>query len=353
MADTPRNIAFPVFLLVILAFLLLLFIMVWLWGSTDAPSAPTPDAQTGIEERGKTRAPDDQTVGRSAEEIGQSAEATDTQDLPAITGTLPERITAVAEETRSGRTADEPKGAHESSQPAPVGGSGGSAGSPTSASRQETSRGASGGAAPGSTFTAIPSGQPQSPQAAAQEVDPEPENEQEIPIEEEDIPEPLSEPTPSEDNERPEREPQEEPPDSTPIVQLIPTVTELAVGDHLAVVVMISGASDVGHVPFHLLYNSQVLQFEYGEEGGFFGSDGRQTAFFAAPAGGGGGVVVGLSRLGGGDGISGGGELCVLHFTAIAPGPAAFAFSREKVRDSANQILLAVFLPAAVTVRQN
>jgi hypothetical protein len=202
----------------------------------------------------------------------------------------------------------------------------------------------------------IPVDQPQpipspAPPESAPAAEPETETEEDLPAEEYDDPEPLSDSPSDDEPERSESEPQEEPLDSTPVVQLIPTATELTVGDHLAVVVLISGASDVGHVPFHLLFNPQVLQFEYGEEGGFLGSDGRQTAFFAAPASGGGSVVVGLSRLGRGDGITGGGELCVLHFSAIGAGQSALSFSREKVRDSANQIVSSVFIPVAVNVQ--
>lgn len=105
---------------------------------------------------------------------------------------------------------------------------------------------------------------------------------------------------------------------------------KVQVGDQVSIVIEISGATDVGHVPFHVTMNPQVLQFEYGEEGNFLSSDGRQTAFFAAATSDAAVVVVGLSRIRQGDGIRGGGDLCVLHFIAVGPGNAGLGFARAR-----------------------
>ena len=129
---------------------------------------------------------------------------------------------------------------------------------------------------------------------------------------------------------------------SAPVVQ---------VGDRVSIVIEIAGAADVGHVPFHVTIDPQVLQFEDGQEGNFLSSDGRQTAFFAAATGDGAAVVVGLSRLRRGDGIHGGGDLCVLHFNAVGPGDARLDFARAKVRDSGNRIVPAEFWGTAIVVR--
>ena len=149
----------------------------------------------------------------------------------------------------------------------------------------------------------------------------------------------------SDDRPRPDAEPQ---PETTPLVRMIPSSTELVTGDAVSIIVDISSAADVGHVPFHLNYNAAVLEFEYGEQGSFLGSDGVQTAFFATASRS--AVVVGLSRLGRVAGVNGGGDLCVLHFTAVGPGNAALGFSRAKVRDSSNRIVPSVFAPAVVVV---
>jgi hypothetical protein len=197
----------------------------------------------------------------------------------------------------------------------------------------------------GSTYVDIPEARQQAEETPREsEAEPEAAPEEEPPIEEE-------EPSPEPPSPRKKRKPAEEPPTSTAIVQAIPSLTELAVEGSLSVVVMISNATDVGHVPFHLVYDPQVLLFEYGEEGSFLGSDGAQTAFFAAGAGGGGTVVVGLSRLGQTSGVSGAGEMCVLHFTAVGPGTTALAFSSEKVRNPAGDPVPSVFVPVSITVR--
>ena len=137
-------------------------------------------------------------------------------------------------------------------------------------------------------------------------------------------------------------------PVTIPFVRMVPSSTEVLAGDPVSIAVEISSAADVGHVPFHLAYDSQVLEFESGDEGSFLGSDGVQTAFFATASRN--AVVVGLSRLGKIEGVSGGGDLCILHFTAVGPGNAALGFSRAKVRDSSNQIVPSVFEPAIVVV---
>jgi len=349
MATAPRNIAVPAFLLVIFAFLLLISLMVWFWDSADDPSVIPPEVRTGIEEGAGRQSPAAQALTDDGEETDQQTTATDLPGLPAVTEAEFEQTATVGDEQRVQRIADEPSGTLERQR---AGASGaGQSGSPPSSRRQAPDDGGTKAGSLGSTFVAIPAEQPPATIAPPQSK-PAAEREEEIPIEEEEIPEPLSESPSPDELERPEPEPRDEPPDSRTVVQLIPNVAALSVGDHLAAVVMISGASDIGHVPFHLLYNSQVLLFEYGEEGLFLGGDGRQTAFFAASASGGGAVVVGLSRMGGGDGISGGGQLCTLHFTAIGPGAAGFAFSREKVRDSGNRIMPAFFMPAAVIVQE-
>jgi hypothetical protein len=104
-------------------------------------------------------------------------------------------------------------------------------------------------------------------------------------------------------------------------------------------------------VPFHLTFDPRVLQFEFGEEGPFLSGDGAQTAFFAATTTDGSAVVVGLSRLGRVGGVGGDGGLCVLHFTAAAPGDAGLGFAGAKVRDSANRIVPSIFDAALLVVR--
>jgi hypothetical protein len=148
------------------------------------------------------------------------------------------------------------------------------------------------------------------------------------------------------------RPPIEEPePTSPPAVRMTTALSEYAIGERVVIAIEISSASDVGHVPFHVTFDNFVLQFEYGREGDFLGNDGRQTAFFANATSSGDSIVVGLSRLGRIAGASGGGDLCVLYFTAVGPGNAALRFARAKVRDSSNRIVPSVFQEVGVVVR--
>ncbi len=136
-----------------------------------------------------------------------------------------------------------------------------------------------------------------------------------------------------------------------PRVQMRVDTNEVSVGDTVLVKVWISGVTDVGSVPFHVLFDPAVLRFERGIEGPFLGGDGRQTVFAAAPTRDRTRVVVGLSRLGRGQGLRGSGELCVLEFTAVGAGDAGLSFARARVWDSENRIVPATFDGAVIGVR--
>ena len=146
-------------------------------------------------------------------------------------------------------------------------------------------------------------------------------------------------------------DPTDEPPASLAMVRMVPSASEPNVGDQVSIVITIDGAANVSHAPFHLHFNPQVLRFEFGAEGSFLGGDGQATAFFAAPTSDGGSVVVGLSRLGRVPGIAGSGDLCMLQFSVVGAGNAGLSFARAKIKDPNNQILPAVFQPAAVIAR--
>ena len=132
---------------------------------------------------------------------------------------------------------------------------------------------------------------------------------------------------------------------------MVPFSTEVTVGSRLSLAIEILDATDVGSVPFHVVFNPAVLRFENGREGHFLSRGGRQTAFFAAPMSNGSEAVVGLSRLGRGEGIGGGGDLCTLYFSVVGPGDTGLGFIRAHVRDSQNRIVKAIFEPATVSAR--
>ncbi len=134
-------------------------------------------------------------------------------------------------------------------------------------------------------------------------------------------------------------------------VRLVPSAPSYRVGDRVTVEVRIENATNVGSVPFHLRYNRQVLEFvPPATQGPFLGGDGANTVFLASDAGGGGEVVVGLSRLGAGEGMSGAGALATFQFQAINAGDCGFGWTGASVKDPQARNLPASFLAAPVAV---
>jgi general secretion pathway protein D len=135
-------------------------------------------------------------------------------------------------------------------------------------------------------------------------------------------------------------------------VRLVPSKTVYSVGEQVQVDVVIENATNVASTPFHLRYNRNVLEYVSGAAGAFMQQDGKQPVFLAAPIPQGGDVVVGLSRVGGGSGVAGSGQLASFVFRAIAPGDAGFAFSGASVKDSRARNLPAQFGTVPVQVQQ-
>jgi general secretion pathway protein D len=141
------------------------------------------------------------------------------------------------------------------------------------------------------------------------------------------------------------------PPPGPATVRLVPSAPSFKVGDRFTIEVRIEGATNVGSVPFHLRYNRQVLEFlSPAIQGNFLNSDGGNTAFLAVDTPPGGEIVVGDSRLGGGDGISGSGTLATFQFQAINPGDCGFGWTGASVKDPQARNLPASFLTAPVAV---
>ena len=112
----------------------------------------------------------------------------------------------------------------------------------------------------------------------------------------------------------------------------------------------IANGEHVGSVPFHLHYNTSVLQYVAYSKGPFLEADGSNAVMFANDTGGGGEIVVGLSRLGGGVGASGNGVLATFEFLAIGEGSAGFAFTGATVRDGQARVVAAQFSTVPVNV---
>ena len=142
--------------------------------------------------------------------------------------------------------------------------------------------------------------------------------------------------TPREPGEPAGDDPQTPPPASA-TVRLVPSAPSFRVGDRVTVEVRIENATNVGSVPYHLRYNRTAV-LEYvppANQGPFLNSDGTNTVFLANDAPGGGEIIVGLSRLGGGDGMSGSGTLGVVPVSGHSPGRLRLRLGRRIGQGSA------------------
>ena len=126
-----------------------------------------------------------------------------------------------------------------------------------------------------------------------------------------------------------------EPPEPPGVAQVVlqPNRLDVAPGSAVSFHIWIYGAQDTASVPFHLLFNPEVLEFQGAHEGPFLAGDGRATVFMFAGTSDGRSVVVGHSRLTRDTGVNGNGELCVLNFVALAEGDPGLAFDRARVVD--------------------
>jgi general secretion pathway protein D len=141
------------------------------------------------------------------------------------------------------------------------------------------------------------------------------------------------------------------PPAGPTVVRLIPTAAQYNVGDTVQVQVVIENAQNVGSIPFHIRYNASALQYVRAEEGQWLRSGGVNTIFLDSPSVGGGEVIVGYSRMGGGEGASGSGIVATFYFQAIAPGDANFMFTSASVKDPRARNLPASFATGQASVR--
>ncbi len=141
------------------------------------------------------------------------------------------------------------------------------------------------------------------------------------------------------------------------IITARPSTSTPAVGSLLRVRVDVRGARQVGSVPFTLSYDPAILEFlpSSSAEGTFLRQGGAATSFLAVPGvdrGGGSAVVVGLSRLGGGNGASGSGLLCEMTFRVLSPGTSPLSFLRADALSPAARPLSARFVGSRVQARR-
>jgi general secretion pathway protein D len=123
-------------------------------------------------------------------------------------------------------------------------------------------------------------------------------------------------------------------PSGPAIVNFDPSYLGTAPGQEFGASVVISGATGVGSVPFHLEFDPEILEFLGADQTSpFLSRDGTQVFVLATLSGNGREVIVGLSRQGNRPGIDGQGTLIQLRFRARKSGTTTLNFSNLSVLD--------------------
>jgi general secretion pathway protein D len=115
-----------------------------------------------------------------------------------------------------------------------------------------------------------------------------------------------------------------------------------AVGDELDLSINISSSQKVVSVPFYVRYDPVFLDFVKATEGAFMKSDGKNATFMTSNDGTKGRLIVGNSRLGDRDGISGQGDLMSVKFKAKKAGSTKIYLENYRITDGTGNIIPAI-----------
>jgi general secretion pathway protein D len=129
-------------------------------------------------------------------------------------------------------------------------------------------------------------------------------------------------------------------PSGPAIVNFDPSYLGTAAGQEFSASVVISGASGVGSVPFHLEFDPDILEFLGADQASpFLSQDGTPVFVLATLSGNGREIIVGLSRQGNRPGVDGQGTLIEMRFRARKSGTTSLNFSNLSVLDPSAQPL--------------
>jgi general secretion pathway protein D len=130
-----------------------------------------------------------------------------------------------------------------------------------------------------------------------------------------------------------------------------PPNSNQAVGSEFSVSVVLTNAHDVFSVPVQMQFDPKILQLVNVDTGGLLGGDGQPVALVHRDEGNG-LVTITASRPPGADGVtSAQGQVCILHFRAIAPGDSNIALVKFSARTSMGVSLPATGSQAVVHVK--
>lgn len=104
-------------------------------------------------------------------------------------------------------------------------------------------------------------------------------------------------------------------------------------GENITLNIDISSNKNLVSVPFYLRYNQDMVSFINASEGSFMKQDGKSATFLTSNDPKNGRLIVGNSRLGDREGISGSGQIMTVTFQANARGQARFFFENYRLID--------------------
>ena len=135
-------------------------------------------------------------------------------------------------------------------------------------------------------------------------------------------------------------------------VSFVPAYLTATLGREFKVAVSITGATNVGSVPFHLAFDPNFLDFVGAERTSpFLSKDGTPVFVMATVGAGGREVITGLSRQGSRPGVSGDGILIEMTFRPKKPGTTTLNFSDLSVLDTQASPLPSERLPMTIVIQ--
>jgi general secretion pathway protein D len=123
------------------------------------------------------------------------------------------------------------------------------------------------------------------------------------------------------------------------------------VGEEFVLIVKVTDVFNLFSAPMFVNYDSNLLDYQLAEEGGFLSLIGEPTVFTTSPNPAQGRIIIGYKQAAGGGGISGSGDLCRLVFIAKQPGKAAVSLDRVNFSDPAGNRLPVSVEGALIEIR--
>jgi general secretion pathway protein D len=116
------------------------------------------------------------------------------------------------------------------------------------------------------------------------------------------------------------------------VLTLRPSALQLRVGERITVdVTLEANGNEIASVPYHLVFDPNLLRVVSVSEGSFFRAQGANTLFIPEIQPG--RVIIGHSQFGGSESVSGSGVLATLTVEGVAPGSVSIAFENAAILD--------------------